>query len=54
MELGKRLRELREKEHLTQQMVADSLKITRSRYANWEGGESSPGYTMLKKIGCPF
>jgi len=50
MNLGERLKELRKRERLTQEMVADKLKISRSRYANWENNESSPGYSMLKKL----
>lgn len=36
----KRIRELREEQHLTQQQIAKLLQISRSAYSNYERGTS--------------
>ncbi|MDV3950302.1 XRE family transcriptional regulator [Elizabethkingia anophelis] len=44
------LRVLRDKKNLTQEKLAESLKITRERYVKYEYGTSEAPYDVLKKI----
>ncbi|WP_297984961.1 helix-turn-helix domain-containing protein [uncultured Chryseobacterium sp.] len=48
--LADNMRYLRAKLNLSQQKVADSLLITRGRYAKYEDGASEPPIMMLMKI----
>ncbi|MBG1279097.1 helix-turn-helix domain-containing protein [Lactococcus lactis] len=50
MNIGKKLKALREEKHLTQQEVAKSLGITQGTYAIWEQKETNPTLEILKKI----
>lgn len=50
MELSKRLRFLRKELNLTQQQVADALKIKRSAYTYYETGKSTPKLNTLNDI----
>nr|WP_145402987.1 helix-turn-helix domain-containing protein [Paenibacillus xylanexedens] len=50
MRIGKTLTNLRNKNHLTQQQVADALDIKRARYNAWENDISNPDLIMLKNI----
>lgn len=49
-QLSENLRYLRFKTQLSQQGVADQLKITRARYSKYEEGASEPPYWLLIKI----
>lgn len=44
------LKEMRNKASLTQQEVADKLKIDRSSVAKWESGEVMPRSDKLKQL----
>ncbi|CAI6314239.1 helix-turn-helix domain-containing protein [Bacillus subtilis] len=48
--LSDRLVELRKSKELTQQGLADKLKITRSSLSQYEIGNRQPDYETLKKI----
>jgi transcriptional regulator with XRE-family HTH domain len=50
MNLGDKLKQLREKSGLSQYQVADKLNISRSRYNSWENNIAKPRYEMLEKI----
>lgn len=45
--LGKRLREFRRRNHLTQRQVAEKLHMDRSTYAYYEIGKTAPGIRTL-------
>ncbi|MCH5153548.1 MAG: helix-turn-helix transcriptional regulator, partial [Clostridiales bacterium] len=47
---AKRLRELRIEKGLTQQKLADELKVDRTTVMKWERGERETNFTMLGKI----
>ena len=44
------IRNLREKNAVSQEKLAESLAITRGRYVKYENGTSEPPYDILKKI----
>lgn len=48
--LSDNMRFLRGKQKLSQQKVADELKITRGRYAKYEDGSSEPPIEILQRI----
>ncbi|ARD98505.1 MULTISPECIES: helix-turn-helix domain-containing protein [Lactococcus] len=50
MNIGKKLKALREENHLTQQTVAKRLGITQGTYAIWEQKETNPTLETLKKF----
>ena len=50
MKVGKKLRELRISENLTQQQLADILKISRVNYTRYECDKVRPDYETLIKI----
>lgn len=45
-----RLKELRMKKGISQQIVADHLEITRQAYSNYENGNRDPDKEMLLKL----
>lgn len=45
-----RLTELRERENLTKQGVADLLDVNRVTYSNWEWGKTEPNIVTIIKI----
>lgn len=47
---GKRLRQLRQKRHLTQQYMADALFISLNGYQKYEQGERFPPEVTLIRI----
>lgn len=49
-EIGKRLREARESNHLTQADVATKARITTSYYARVERGEEQPSLAAIKEL----
>lgn len=48
--IGRRLREVREKQHLTQSDVADNAGISTNHYAQIERGEANPSLETLENI----
>lgn len=50
MQIGKKLKELRITEKLTQQQLADELKISRVNYTRYENNSVRPDYETLIKI----
>ena len=57
--VGENLKKIRELSGFTQEQVAQSIKIERSTYSNYEGGTREIPYTILEDIsnlfGCePF
>lgn len=47
---GQRLKSLREAQNMSQQDLADKLKINRSTYARYELGQTQPDFDTLQKI----
>ena len=52
--LSDNLRFLRDKQNLSQQKIADTLFITRSRYVKYEDGTSEPPIEILLRISKYF
>ena len=50
MQIGKKLKELRLADGLTQQQLADELKISRVNYTRYETDKARPDYETLIKI----
>lgn len=50
IDLGKKLKELRKAERLTQQQLADILQISRVNYTRYETNTVRPDYEILIKI----
>jgi len=50
MNYGERLKKLRERKKLSQQQLADRLKINRSTYARYELGQTQPDFETLEKL----
>lgn len=50
IEIGKKLKELRQVEKLTQQQLADKLEIGRVNYTRYETGAVRPDYETLIKL----
>lgn len=50
MKIGRVLTELRNKKHLTQDQMADTLGVKRPRYNAWENDISNPDFEMVKRI----
>ena len=48
--LGEMLREAREAQGMTQEMLAYHIKMSRSAISNWERDESQPDFYMLYQI----
>ena len=47
MKFGKRLREARIQKHLTQQALADKVKVELRTYQRYEQGSREPSFAML-------
>lgn len=54
MEISKRIKQLRESAHLTQQELADKLSISRSTLAGYESERKQPSYQTLAQIAKVF
>ncbi|PAD17376.1 helix-turn-helix domain-containing protein [Shouchella clausii] len=54
MNLGERIRSLREKEGLTQKQLAEKLKIPHQNLSNYERNFRQPDYETLNKIASYF
>lgn len=52
--LGKRLAILRKSKNLTQQQIADELKISRATYGHYEIGRREPDFDTLQKLANYF
>ncbi|MBQ8658949.1 MAG: helix-turn-helix transcriptional regulator [Clostridia bacterium] len=50
IEIGKKLKELRQAENLTQQQLADKLQIGRVNYTRYETDVARPDYETLIKL----
>jgi len=48
--LGKMLREARESQKMTQEVLANHIKMSRSAISNWERDESQPDFYTLRRI----
>jgi transcriptional regulator with XRE-family HTH domain len=48
--IGRKLREVREKQHLTQSDVAEAADISTNHYAQIERGEANPSIETLEAI----
>ena len=49
-----KLKMLRKKQGLTQQEIADLVRVDRVRYTNWEGGKREPNFKNLSMLACIF
>ena len=47
IQIGEKLKELRKAENLTQQQLADELKISRVNYTRYENGSVRPDYETI-------
>ncbi len=54
VKLGKKLKELRNEKGLTQQQVADMLKISRVNYTRYETDVSNPDFDTLVALADLF
>lgn len=54
MSIDQRIAEIRTKQELTQQEMADRLSITRQAVSRWENGETAPSIDTLKLIAETF
>ena len=50
MEFGKRLRQIRLQRNMTQQSLADAIKVELRTYQRYEQGSREPSFTMLLAI----
>ena len=50
LELGKRLTEFRKRNNLSQEELANKLKVSRQSICNWESGESSPSIDYIQDM----
>ncbi len=48
--IGKRLKEIRVRNGVSQQQAADALGVCRSAYCNYEIGRRSPDFSVIKKL----
>ena len=54
MALGDNIKRMREEHHLTQQMIADKLYVSRQTVCRWENGTRCPDLIMAKRIAMEF
>ena len=54
MEVKEILRNLREKNNLTQEQMAERLNVSRQAVSRWETGETQPNTEMLKTLSKEF
>ena len=50
MEIGKQLKEAREKSSLTQEQVAEKVFVSRQTISNWENEKSYPDIVSIIKL----
>ena len=51
MEIGNKISELRKKNNLSQEALAEKIGVTRQTISKWELGETSPDIKQAKEIG---
>ena len=51
---GDRLKELRNRKHLTQEQLAEILKVNRAALANWETNRAYPDVNIIKELAIFF
>ena len=54
MEVKDILRNLRERNNLTQEQMAERVNVTRQAVSRWETGETQPNPEMLKVLSRKF
>ena len=54
MEIREVLKNLREKNHLTQDQMAERVMVTRQAVSRWETGETQPNTDTLKLLSKEF
>ncbi|MBP5366974.1 MAG: helix-turn-helix domain-containing protein [Bacteroidales bacterium] len=54
MEVKEILRNLREKNNLTQEQMAERVNVSRQAISRWENGETQPNTDMLKTLSKEF
>ena len=54
MALGDNIKRMREEHHLTQQMLADKMYVSRQTVCRWENGTRCPDLIMAKRIAMEF
>ena len=54
MEIKDILKNLREKNGLTQEQIAERVMVTRQAVSRWETGETQPNTDTLKLLSCEF
>lgn len=52
--IGKFIKEIRKKNHLTQAEFADMYKVTYQAVSKWENGKNMPDVSLLKQISKDF
>ena len=50
MDLGKKILELRKKENLSQEQLAEKMNVTRQSVSKWENGESYPEMNNISEL----
>ena len=50
MKIGNRLRDLREKNNITQAQIAEKLGITQGAVSQWEVGATNPSIGTISKL----
>lgn len=53
-QIGKRIRRLREANHISQQTLAEKLKLDRSAVCKWESGRTKPSIDHMKLLADYF
>ena len=54
MEFSQQIREIRNKNRMTQEEMAQKLHVTRQAVSNWENGKNLPDLGMLVEIARTF
>lgn len=54
MDIGRRIMELRKKQGITQEQLADTLGTTRQAVSKWESGKSTPDVDIVIAMGSLF
>lgn len=54
MELGNKILELRKKQNITQEELAEKIGVTRQTISKWELGETHPDINQAKKLSMIF
>lgn len=54
MEIQDIIKKLREKNHLTQEQMAERLMVSRQAVSRWENGETQPDTESLKLLSKEF